>query len=136
MKALIWIGCMTLSSVVQAICDSMVMLIPTSDDSSIILVSTLRGIVGAAVYGIGAWIAIRMCQKHDWNLAMQKVAETNMTVSEYGRQGLSETFLEKLTQMTDDQLKSVLKEAKKRGKITKEQYTILLKEYSRAQGEG
>lgn len=136
MKALIWIGCMTLSSIVENICGGMVMLIPTSDDSSSLLVGTLRGVVGAAVYGIGVWIAIKMCQKRDWNLAMQKVAETNMTVSEYGRQGLSEAFLEKLTQMTDDQLKSVLKEAKKRGKITKEQYTILLKEYTRTQGEG
>lgn len=57
-----------------------------------------------------------------------------MTVSEYAKHGLSEEFLAKLEEMCNtlpyEQVKSQLKDCVKKGKITKEQYIILLKEYS------
>jgi hypothetical protein len=65
---------------------------------------------------------------------LKKASEANMTISEYGKQGLSEEFLAKLEEMCHtipyEQVKSQLKACVKKGKITKEQYIILLNEYS------
>lgn len=130
MKVLIWIGCMTLNYIIQGITKSIVACIPVEDDSAVLLVSLLNGILAAASIGLCVWLAITLCKKLDWSRAMQKVAESRMSISEYGRQGLSEKFLEQLPNLTYEQLKSALKAAKNKGKITREQYTILLKEYS------
>jgi hypothetical protein len=135
MKVLIWIGCMILNYVIQGITSEIVSCIPAKDDGAILLVGLLNGILAAASIGFCMWLAIKLCKKLDWSRAMQKVAESRMSISEYGRQGLSEKFLEQLPNLTYEQLKSALKAAKNKGKITREQYTILLKEYSWTPGE-
>jgi hypothetical protein len=118
MKVLIWIGCCALPTIITW----------TFDDFGIKL--------GGALLEVGAiWLAIHLCKKWDWHQAEKKAAEAGMTVSEYGRHGLSEKFLAKLEELSKtvlyDQLKSELKACVKKGIITKEQYTILLNEYSK-----
>lgn len=135
MKVLIWIGCMILNYIIQGISTSIVACIPAKDSSAILLVGLLNGILAAASIGFCIWLAIKLCKKLDWSRAMQKVAESRMSISEYGRQGLSDKFLDQLPNLTYEQLKSVLKAAKNNGKITREQYTILLHSYSWTPGK-
>lgn len=135
MKVLIWIGCMILNYIIQGITTSIVACIPAKDDGAILLVGLVNGLLAAASIGFCIWLAISLCKKVDWSRAMQKVAESRMSISEYGKQGLPEKFLEQLPKLTHEQLKTVLKEAKNKGKITREQYTILLKEYSWTPGK-
>lgn len=117
MKVLIWIGCCSLPT----------LLTWTFDDFGIKL--------GGTILNVGAiWLAFYLCKKWDWHQAEKKAAEAGMTVSEYGIHGLSEKFLAKLEELCNtvpyEQVKSQLKACVKSGKITKEQYIILLKEYS------
>ena len=134
MKALIWIGCMVLNYIIQSIARIVVYCIPATDDSSILVIGLLSGLLSAASIGFCIWLAITLCKKWDWYNVLKKAAEANMTVSEYGRKGLSEEFLAKLEELSNtifyDDLKDALKKCVKKGKITKEQYIILLKEYT------
>ena len=134
MKVLIWIGCMVLNYIMQNICNAIMSCIPITDSSSVILVATLGGILSAASIGFCIWLAIKLCNMYDWQLVTKKAAEAGMTVTEYGKQGLSEKFLEKVENLFNtvpiEQAKSQLKACIKTGKITKEQYIILLKEYT------
>lgn len=116
MKVLIWIVCCALPTLITW----------TFDDFGIK--------VGGLLLDVGAiWLALKLCKKWDWHRAEKKAAEAGMTVSEYGRHGLSEKFLAKLEEMCNtlpyEQVKPQLKACVKSGKITKEQYTILLKGY-------
>lgn len=135
MKVLIWIGCMILNYIIQGIRMSIVACIPAKNSIAILLGGLLNGILTAASIGFCIWLAIKLCKKLDWYRAMQKVAESRMSISEYGKQGLSEKFIEKLPSLTYEQLKAVLKKAKNEGKITREQYTILLHTYSWTPGK-
>lgn len=134
MKALIWIGCMILNYIIQGIAKLIVLCIPATDDNAILLIGTLNGILSAASIGLCIWLAITLCKKWDWYKVLKKAAEANMTVSEYGRQGLSDEFFAKLEEMCNtlpyEQVKDQLKACVNKGKITKEQYIILLKEYT------
>jgi hypothetical protein len=134
MKVLIWIGCMILNYIIQNISKAIVSSIPASGDEGIILIGLLSGLLSAASIGLCIWLAITLCKKWDWYKVLKKAAEANMTVSEYGKHGLSEEFLAKVENMFNtvayEQAKSKLKSCVKKGKITKEQYTILLKEYT------
>lgn len=133
MKVLIWIGCFILNYIISPILRAIVLCIPTSDDGGAILVGTLSGLVSAASLGLCIWLAIRLCKKLDLYRAMKKAAEAGMTVSEYGRHGLSEEFLEQLASLSKkrpiEEVELQLKACVKKGMITKEQYTILLNEY-------
>ena len=116
MKVLIWIVCCALPTLITW----------TFDDFGIK--------VGGLLFEVGAiWLAYKLCKKWDWHQAEKKAAELRMSVTEYGRHGLSEEFLAKLEEMSNtlpyEQVKSQLKACVKKGKITKEQYTILLNEY-------
>jgi hypothetical protein len=119
MKVLIWIGCCGAASIIN-MC--------LSD------IGIIGGLISALLYGGAVWLAITLCKKWDWYTVLKKAAEAEMTVSEYGRKGLSEEFLAKLQEMCNtipyEQVKDQLKACVKKGKITKEQYIILLKEYS------
>lgn len=135
MKVLIWIGCMTLNYIIQLISTAIVSCIPTTDNSAIILIPLLKGILYAASIGFCVWLAIKLCQKLDWHRVTKKASKAGMTVTEYGRQGLSEEFLNKVENLFNsvpiEQAKPQLKACVRKGKITKEQYIILLKEYTK-----
>ena len=135
MKILIWIGCMTLNYIIQLICKAIISCIPTTDDSSMILVATLNGLLAAASIGFCVWLASKLCKKFDWHRVTQKAMEAGMTVTEYGKQGLSEEFLTKVDKLFNsvpiEQAKPQLKACVKKGKITKDQYIILLEEYTK-----
>ena len=134
MKVLIWIGCMILNYIIQNISAAVLACIPVSNTGDAALIGLLGGLLLAASIGICIWLAITLCKKWDWYTVLKKAAEAEMTVSEYGKQGLSEEFLAKLEEMCHtipyEQVKSQLKACVKKGKITKEQYIILLNEYS------
>lgn len=134
MKVLIWIGCSILNFIMQIMSKTIVSCIPATDDSSAIVIGTLNGILAGASIGFCIWLAIKLCNTLDWHRVMKKAAEAGMSVSEYGRQGLSEAFLKKVEELCNtypiEQVKPQLKACVKKGKITKEQYIILLKEYS------
>lgn len=134
MKALIWVGCMTLNYIIQSIVGAIISIIPSSDSTSLVLVGLLNGLLSAASIGFCIWLALKLCNKLDWYRVMKKASEAGMTVSEYGRQGLSEEFLAKIEKLFNtvpyEQAKPQLKACVKKGKITKEQYIILLKKYS------
>lgn len=119
MKVLIWIGC----------CASPTLIAWTLADFGIVL----NGIPFVLLEVASIWLAIKLCKKWDWHRATKKAMEAGMTVSEYGRKGLSEEFLAKLEEMCNtlpfEQVKPQLKACVKKGKITKEQYIILLEEY-------
>jgi hypothetical protein len=120
MKVLIWIGCCTIPNIVNAL---------------FLQIGVRLGGLPVCLLQAGAvWLAFYLCKKWDWHRAEKKAAEAGMTVSEYGRQGLSEEFLAKLEELCHtvpfEQVKSQLKACVRKGKITKEQYIILLKEYS------
>ena len=134
MKVLIWIGCLILNCIMQIISKVIVSCVSITDDSSIIIYGTLNGILAGASLGFCIWLAIKLCNTLDWYRVMKKAAEAGMTISEYGRYGLSEEFLKKVEELCNtypiEQVKTELKSCVKKGKITKEQYIILLKEYS------
>ena len=133
MKALIWIGCLTLNYIISNIASAIVQCIPVSGNEGVILIGLLNGVLSAASIGFCMWLALRLCKKWDWYRVMKKAAEAGMSISEYGRHGLSEEFLAKLEEMCNtipyEQVKSQLKACVKKGKITKEQYIILIEKY-------
>lgn len=133
MKVLIWIGCLILNYIVQSISSAIVSCIPVSNDTDVLLRATLNGLLSAASIGFFIWLAIRLCKKLDWYRVMKKANEAGMTVSEYGRQGLSEEFLAKVEELFNtvpyEVAKTKLGACVSSGKISKEQYIILLNEY-------
>lgn len=133
MKILIWLGCLILNYIISNIALAIVRCIPVSDSSGVVLVGLLNGLLSVASIGFCIWLASRLCKKLDWHRATKKALEAGMTVSEYGRHGLSEKFLAKLEELSStvpyEQVKSQLKACVKKGTITKEQYTILMHEY-------
>lgn len=133
MKVLIWVGYLTVAYIVNSIFGAVIKFIPISSDSDAILVALLGGIVYALIEVLAIWLAIKHCKRLDMYRVMKKAAEAGMSVSEYGRHGLSEKFISKLEEMSNtvpyEQVKSQLKDCVKKGKITKEQYIILLEEY-------
>jgi hypothetical protein len=134
MKVLIWIGCMILNYIIQNISAAILACIPVSNTGDAALIGLFGGLLSAASIGFCIWLAITLCKKWEWYNVLKKASEANMTISEYGKQGLSEEFLAKLEEMCHtipyEQVKSQLKACVKKGKITKEQYIILLNEYS------
>lgn len=134
MKVLIWIGCMILNYIIQSIVKIIVSCIPSSDATAIIVIPLLSGLLSATSIGFCIWLAIKLCKTLDWYRVMKKASEAGMTVSEYGKHGLSEEFLSKIEKVFStvpyEQAKPQLKACVKKGKISKEQYIILLKEYS------
>lgn len=134
MKVLIWIGCMILNYIMQIISKSIVALIPVTDDSSIIMIGMLSGILGAASACFCIWLAIKLCQTLDWHRVTKKANSAGMSVLEYGKHGLSEEFLQMVEKwfktLPLEQIKPKLRTFVKEGKITKDQYIILIKEYS------
>lgn len=133
MKALIWIGYLTVAQIVVKLSDAIVDLIPISNDTDIMLVALLGGTIYALIQSVAIWLAIRHCKKWDWYRIKKKSAKAGMTVSEYARYGLTEKFLEKLDTLCKSvpipRVKPLLKELKKQKKITKDQYIIFLDEY-------
>lgn len=85
------------------------------------------GIPTAILYGIGNWLANKLCRKIDWKRAMKAVAESGLSVEEYAKQGLSDDFLNQLPKLVYEQMKAKIKEKERDGIITHEQYIILLK---------
>lgn len=120
MKVLIWIVCCAIPFIIKW----------TLEDFEMTLTPMAFGLLQAG----GAILALALCKKWDWYKAKKKAAEAGMTVSEYGRHGLSEEFLadleKKCKSWSYELVKSELKSYVKKGKITKEQCIILLKEYS------
>lgn len=133
MKVLIWIGYLTVADIITIFFDVLFDLIPTTDQTDIILVSFLWGIVFASIQTIAIFTAIKHCKKWDWHKITKKASNVGMSVSEYARQGLTETFIEKLDTLCKSvhvlQVKPLLKELRKQKKITKVQYRIFLNEY-------
>lgn len=133
MKVLIWIGCMILNYVLQTIARAVVSCIPVTDDSSAVLIGLLNGVLAAASIGLCIWLAIKLCKKLDWYQVMKKASEAGMTVSEYGKHGLSQEFLDELDKISHtlpyEQVKPKFKSFVRSGKMTKEQCIILLEEY-------
>ena len=120
MKVLIWIGCCVIPAIVNSI--------------FLGIGVRLGGIPVALLYGGAIWLAKFLCDKLDYHRAMKKATEAGMTLSEYGKQGLPTAFLDKLEELRNvpyEQLKAQLKTCLKKDIITKEQYIILLREYSR-----
>jgi hypothetical protein len=120
MKALIWIVCCATPTIIKW----------TFEEFGL----TFTPITFALLQAGGVFLALVLCKKWDWHQAEKKAAEAGMTVSEYGRHGLSKEFLDDLEKKCKtwsyDLVKSELKSYVKEGKITKEQCLILLKEYS------
>ena len=121
MKALIWCACMLIPALPLTL----------AKDYGIIV----GGIPTAILYGIGIWLANKLCNKLDLKKAMKKVAETGMTVEEYAKQGLSDDFLNQLPMLVYEQMKIKLKEKESSGIITHEQYILLLRLYSWTPGK-
>jgi hypothetical protein len=119
MKALIWIGCCAGASIINIILADVGV--------------RLGAIPYTLLYAGAIWLATKLCKKLDWHRIEKKAAEAGMTVSEYGKQGLSEKFLSKLEELCNtvpyEQVKPQLKACVRSGKITKEQCIILLEEY-------
>lgn len=134
MKALIWIGCFIMHYIISNIIKAIIIYIPITDDSSVLLIGFLNGILVAASFGFCIWLAKSLCQKWEWHVLSKKAATFGLTVSEYGKRGLSEEFLANLEHMCNtvpyEHVKSHLKACVKKGTMTKEQSIILLKEYS------
>ena len=133
MKVLIWIGCLVLNYIIQSISTAIVSCIPASNSTDAVIIGLLSGLLSAVSIGFCIWLASMLCKKWDWHQVEKKASEAGMTVSEYGKHGLSEKFLAKLEEMSNtlpyEQVKPQLKACVKSGKITKEQYIILLEEY-------
>ena len=119
MKVLIWIGCCLIPYIVNVLFLGMGI--------------RLGGIPTGLLYGGTVYLAFKLCKKWDWHRVEKKATEAGMSVTEYGKHGLSEAFLAKLEELCNtvpyEQVKSQLKACVKSRKITKEQYIILLKEY-------
>ena len=115
MKALIWIGCCGAASIIN-----MILM-----DCGIIL----GGIPYALLFVGTSYLALKLCEKYDWSRAMEKVAESGMTITEYAKQGLTEEFLNSLPKLTYEKMKTTLKAEVSKGNITEAQYIILLKYY-------
>jgi hypothetical protein len=134
MKALIWIGCCILHYIISNIIKAITNCIPVADDRSVLLIGVLNGILIAISVGCCIWLANFLCQKWEWRYLSKKAAEHGLTVSEYGKRGMSEEFLANLEHMCNtvpyEHVKSHLKACVKKGMMTKEQSKILLKEYS------
>jgi hypothetical protein len=120
MKALIWIGCCGAASIVSMCFGGLGM---------------LGAIPGGILFGGAVWLAYKLCNKLDWSRAMEKVAESGMTITDYAKQGLTEDFLQSLPRLTYEKMKSTLKEKVVKGEITEAQCTILLKLYSWTPGK-
>ena len=73
-KALIWIGCCILHYIISNIIKPIVYQIPVTDDRSILLVSTLYGLLIAVSGGFSIWLAKSLCKK--WDLYKAAKAET------------------------------------------------------------
>ena len=120
--------------IIQGIIKVIVSCLRFSDTTAIIVIPLLSGLLSAASIGLCIWLAIKLCNTLDWYRVMKKATEAGMTVSEYGRHGLSDEFLAKLEELFNtvpyEQAKPQLKACVKKGKITQEQYIILLNEYS------
>lgn len=113
MKALIWISCCSAASLISAFLLDLGMII--------------GGIPSALLFGGAVWLAFKLCEKYDWSKAMEKVAESGMTIPEYAKQGLTEDFLHNLPKLTYEKMKSTLKAEVSKGNITPAQCIILLK---------
>ena len=120
MKALIWIVCCATPTIIKW----------TVEEFGL----TFTPMAFALLQAGGACLALFLCKKWNWHQAEKKAAEAGMTVSEYGRHGLSQEFLadleKKCKTWSYELVKSELKSYVRQGKITKEQCLILLKEYS------
>ncbi|MGM9643043.1 MAG: hypothetical protein ACI3XI_07520 [Eubacteriales bacterium] len=134
MKVLIWIGCCTLNYFISTVIKAVLNRIPSSDEGSVLLIGFLNGIMIAASAGFCIWLAVKLCAKWDWHKLSKKAATVGLTVSEYGKKGVSAEFLSDLEHLCNtvpyEHVKSHLKACVKKGIITKEQSIILLKEYS------
>ena len=133
MKVLIWLGCLILNFVLQSVARALVLCFPASDNISTLLIGLLNGLLSAASIGFCIWLAIKLCKKVDWQRVEKKALDAGMSVSDYGKHGLSEKFLSKLEILCEtlpyEQVKPQLKACVRSGKITKDQYIILLEEY-------
>lgn len=121
MKALIWIGCCTAPTLIGW----------TLAEFGIFF----YGIPFALLEAGAVWLAYKLCNKLDWSRAMERVAESGMTITDYAKQGLTEDFLQSLPRLTYEKMKSTLKEKVVKGEITEAQCTILLKLYSWTPGK-
>ncbi|MBE6707574.1 MAG: hypothetical protein E7577_08070 [Ruminococcaceae bacterium] len=79
MKALIWIGCCILHYIFSSIIKPIVYQIPTTDDRSILIVSTLYGILIAASGAFCIWLAKFLCKKWDLYKISKKAAKAETT---------------------------------------------------------
>lgn len=95
MKALIWIGFCILHYIISSIIKPIVYQIPVTDDRSILLVSTLYGILIAASFGCCFTLAKVLCRKWDLHKESKKAAKEATTASQYNRQALSNEKVEK-----------------------------------------
>lgn len=133
MKIFIWVGCLVSYLLVSVIIDSLLMPL------GIRLGWLLRFLLLTATVAL----AKTLCNKRDnhktgkcsWQTAMEKVAESDMSVNEYAKQGLTEDFLLGLPKLTYENMKSVLKAKVCKGEITEAQYVILLKKLSWTPGK-
>ena len=94
MKALIWIGFCILHYIISSIIKPIVYQIPVTDDRSILLVSTLYGILIAASFGCCFTLAKALCKKWDLHKESKKAAKEATTASQYNRQALSNEKVE------------------------------------------
>lgn len=75
MKILIWFGCCILHYILSSIIKPIVYQIPTTDDRSILLVSSLYGILIGASFGLCFWLAKFLCKKWDLHKTSKKAAK-------------------------------------------------------------
>ena len=83
MKVLIWIGCCILHYIFSIIIKPIVYQIPVTDDRSILLVSTLYGILIAASFGCCFTLAKTLCKKWDLYKASKNAVKAETTTREY-----------------------------------------------------
>lgn len=79
MKVLIWIGCSILHCILSSIIKPIVYQIPVTDDRSILLTSTLYGILIAASGTFCIWLAKFLCRKCDLHKVSKKAAKVVTT---------------------------------------------------------
>lgn len=131
MKALIWIGCCILHYIFSSIIKPIVYQIPTTDDRSILIVSTLYGILIAASGAFCIWLAKFLCKKWDLYKASKKAAKAETTTPEYNSyQALlnenSEGTLPKDTPNKPEQIKTVAHNIKSTKKVRSKKPLILV----------
>lgn len=83
MKVLIWIGCCILHYIFSSIIKPIVYQMPVTDDRSILLVSTLYGILIAASFGCCFTLAKKLCKKWDLYKASKNAVKAETTTREY-----------------------------------------------------